>query len=137
MQFVINNWHLFLGIAIVLFLLMAAPISQLIHGVKGVAAAQAVQLLNRESGLFVDVREPTEFAAGHIPDAFHIPLAQLKARVQELEKFKGRPLIVYCRTGQRSGRGAVILRRRGFAAVHNLAGGIQAWQGENLPVRKD
>ncbi len=60
----------------------------------------------------------------------------LAKRLAELEPHRARPLIVYCRSGQRSGRAAVLLRRRGFQSVHNLAGGVLAWQGDSLPLRK-
>ena len=135
-QFILNNWYLFAGIVVVLVMLLAPTLMQRLYGIRQLPVPQAVQLVNRDSATFLDVREPKEFSAGHIPDALHIPLAQLGKRLPELERYRTAPLIVYCRSGQRSGRGAVMLRRRGFSVVHNLAGGINAWQGQNLPLRK-
>jgi rhodanese-related sulfurtransferase len=134
MQFVIHNWYLFLGIAVTVALLIGPAVLERLYGVKRVAPAQAVRLGNHEAGWFLDVRESAEYDAGHIPQARHIPLSQLKTRLPELEKYKQRPVVVYCRSGQRSGRGALILRRHGFPAVHHLAGGLLAWQNENLPL---
>ncbi|MBI5612114.1 MAG: rhodanese-like domain-containing protein [Gammaproteobacteria bacterium] len=136
MQFVINNWYLFAGLAVVSVLLAGPTLSRLMHGVRNVGASQAVGLINRQSGVLVDVREPAEYGNGRIPEAILLPLSRFQERLTELEKFKNRPVVLYCRSGQRSGRAAVLLRKRGFASVHNLAGGIQAWQGENLPVEK-
>ena len=135
-QFILNNWFLFAGIAVVLFMLFGSPVLQRFYGIRQLPVTQAVQLANHQSAKFLDVREPKEFATGHIPDAVHIPLSQLAQRLSELDAYREAPLIVYCRSGQRSGRGAVMLRRRGFSVVHNLAGGVLAWQSQNLPLRK-
>lgn len=136
MQFVANNWYLFLALAVVLALLVSGPVTQLIHGIKNLSPAQAIQLVNRENGIVVDVCEPTEFRAGHEPNAVNAPLSQLRGYVVNLEKYKNRPVVVSCRAGNRSVRGAVILRKHGFEKVYSLAGGIVAWQRENLPLEK-
>ncbi|MHB8427271.1 MAG: rhodanese-like domain-containing protein [Acidiferrobacterales bacterium] len=136
MQFVIHNWYLFLALAVVLVLLVAAPLNQALHGVKSVPAGQAVRMVNHESALIIDVREPDEFRGGHIPNSINIPLSALRGRLSELEKFKSRPLIVSCRTSQRSAKAAMALRKHDFQSVHILAGGILAWQNENLPTQK-
>lgn len=134
MQFVINNWYLFAALIVILAMLFAGPIRQSLSGVGSVAIAQAVQLINRESGVIVDVREPAEYAAGHIPRALNIPLGTLNDRLKELDKYKQRPVIVCCRSGQRAGSAAVTLRKHGFISVHNLNGGLLAWEKENLPT---
>jgi len=136
MQFIINNWYLILGIVIVLAMLAWGPLTQLLHGVQHVTTAEAIRLLNNEKGLLVDVREPDEYRGGHIPNALNLPLSGLAGGLGQMEKHKARPLIVCCRTSQRSARAAVALRKHGFASVQVLAGGITAWQGENLPVEK-
>lgn len=136
MQFVIHNWYLFVALGVILFLLVAGPITQHLNGIKNANAAQAVQLLNREDGVIVDVCEPKEFQAGHIASAINLPLASLKDRLRELEKHKNKPLIVTCRAGNRSMKGAAILRKHGFPTVYTLSGGLHAWEKENLPVEK-
>jgi rhodanese-related sulfurtransferase len=136
LQFVINNWYLFVALAVILFLLAAGPISQQMHGIRNANAAQAIQLLNRENGVVVDVCEPKEFSAGHVPNAINLPLSSLKDQLRNLEKHKSKPIIVSCRSGNRSLKAAVILRKHGFATVYNLAGGLQAWERDNLPLEK-
>jgi rhodanese-related sulfurtransferase len=136
MQFIIHNWYLILGIVVVLSMLTWGPLTQLMNGVQHVTTAEAIRLMNHEKGVFVDVREPDEYRGGHIPNALNLPLSGLAGSLKQIEKHKARPLIICCRTSQRSARAAVELRKLGFASVQVLAGGITAWQGENLPVEK-
>lgn len=135
-QFVIHNWYLFAALAVIIFLIAAGPISLRMHGVKNANAAQTVQLINRENGVVVDVREPQEFQSGHIPNAINLPLSSLKTRTQDLERHKSKPIVMACRSGQRSVKGAIILRQQGFPVVYTLAGGLQAWERDSLPVEK-
>ena len=136
MQFAVNNWYLILGIVVVLTMLVWGPLTQLLHGVQHVTTAEAIRLMNHEKGLMVDVREPDEYRGGHIPNSLSLPLSGLAGGLKQLEKHTARPLIICCRTSQRSARAAVALRKHGFSSVQVLAGGITAWQGENLPVEK-
>jgi rhodanese-related sulfurtransferase len=135
-QFVINNWYLFLALVVVLALLAAGPVTELIHRVQKVSPAEAVQLINRQDGVVVDVRDPNDFRAGHITNALNVPFSEFKDRMRELEKYKQRPLIVTCRGGERAVKGAVMLRQRGFANVRVLAGGMAAWERSQLPLQK-
>ena len=89
-----------------------------------VISADARQLVGAGARL-VDVRTPGEFAAGHIPGAINIPVQQLGARMSELQP-KDAAVLVYCRSGQRSGTAARMLKSAGFAAVHDL-GPMSRW----------
>lgn len=135
LQFVVHNWYLFAALVVVVALLLAEPLKQALYRVSTVPPARAVQLMNR-GGLVVDVREPSEFASGHLPNAVNIPLGSVQTRLNELQKYKDRAIVVYCRSGQRSARAAVTLRKFGFAQVHNLAGGVIAWQNDSLPTER-
>ena len=79
----------------------------------------------REPLLILDVREPSEHAAGAIDGSRLVPLAQLAARLDELPK--DRPIAAYCAAGVRSAKAAKMLREKGFQAV-SLKGGIAAWR---------
>lgn len=105
-------------------------------GVAGIAAVQASLLINREDALVLDVREPAEFNSGRIPHAKHIPLGQLDKRIDELTKWKEKPVIAYCQSGNRSASACAALKKAGFTQVHNLNGGLPAWQDANLPVTR-
>jgi len=92
----------------------------------------ATRLINDTHAIVLDVREPAEFAAGHLPNARNIPIAELDKRAGELAA--GKPVLVCCASGSRSGRAAAVLRKAGHEQVFNLAGGIQAWRQAGLPV---
>ncbi len=136
MQFVIKNWYLFLALGVVLYLLVVPVLRQRLAGIRGLNPTEAIQLINRDNGVVVDVCEPQEYAAGHVVRALNVPLSNLKARVTELEKYRDRPIILACRSGNRSLKAAFELHRHGFTKVYSLAGGITAWQNANLPVEK-
>lgn len=136
MQFIINNWYLFLALGAVLTLLVVAPLRQRLAGIRSLTPAEAIQAMNREDGVVVDVCEPQEFAGGHIVHALNIPLSNLAARAAELEKHRQRPIILSCRSGNRSLKAAFMLHKRGFTKLYSLAGGLAAWQRDNLPVEK-
>lgn len=103
-------------------------------GSKGISPLEATLLMNREDAVIIDVREASEWSAGHIANARHIPLGQLDKRLSELEKFKGKTVIVHCQSGNRSASACRRLGKSGFEKVHNLAGGIAAWTDAGLPV---
>jgi rhodanese-related sulfurtransferase len=87
----------------------------------------------RDAGAFVlDVREPDEWVAGHIPGAVHIPLGELGGRVAEIPA--DRTVVVVCRSGNRSAQGREILRAAGLPRVTSMAGGMLDWAAAGLPV---
>ena len=103
---------------------------------NGVNPGEATLLINREDAHIVDVREPDEYAAGHLPDAKNIPVAKLAERIGELEKFKDKPIIVCCASGMRSSKACAELKKQGFEKLFNLTGGSDAWVGAGYPVKK-
>jgi len=82
----------------------------------------------------IDVRQPEEYAAGHVPGAKHLPLPELPSRSAELTELSGKTLFFYCRSGGRSARAAQLAAvGLGLPKIHNLLGGISAWNGNQLP----
>lgn len=135
MQFLQDNWML-ASLALASGAMLAwSFIGSKLSGVEQADTLKATRLYN-DDALVLDVREDKEFAAGHIPKAKHIPLGQLSKRINELEKFKGKPVLVTCRSGQRSARACGMLKKAGFETVYNQAGGIIAWERANLPTTK-
>ena len=99
-------------------------------------ASGAVQLINREKAVVVDVCEPAEFAAGHVTGAKNIPLGELEAKLSGAVKNKALPLILVCASGARSGRAVAIAKKLGYEQAQSLGGGLKAWKDANLPLEK-
>lgn len=136
MDFIVEN-ALLVGLAIGSGLMLVWPMLGRMSGASAnLGPADAVLLINRENAMVVDVRDEAEYAAGHITDARHIPLDQLDARIDELRKFKDKPILVNCQAGMRSGKACGVLKKHGFSKVYNLQGGLNAWQQAKLPVVK-
>ena len=132
LDFVLNNL-MFVVLAVVSGGML---LWQTFNGAGGsqISPQEATLLMNREEALVLDVRDAAEWATGHIPNARHISLDQLEKRVSEIEKFKARPLIVNCQSGNRSSTACGKLRKHGFEKVFNLSGGIAARRDAGLPV---
>lgn len=91
------------------------------------------QLLNDTAVVLLDVRTVQEHAALRIIESPLITLRELESKIHELEPLKNKKIIMYCRSGNRSGIATKILRQHGFNAV-NMLGGITRWKSEQLPV---
>lgn len=101
-----------------------------------IGTAEMVQLINRRDAVVIDVREKDEYASGHVANARHIPMAQLQDQIKALDKFKTRPVVVCCRSGNRSAAAVGILRKNGFNEVFSLSGGMLAWVQATMPLQK-
>ncbi len=134
MKFVIDNWML-ISVAVASGGMLLWPAVQGATA-SGLSTAMAVQQINRERAVVVDVCEADEFATGHVGGAKHIPLGQLEQRLGDMVKNKTVPLILVCGTGSRAARAAGIARKLGYEKAQPLAGGLKAWKEANLPIEK-
>jgi len=134
--FILDQWILFLALIMIITLLVFNSIKQRVLGFKEMKPAEAVQFINHNDAVILDVRDDKEFNDGHVINAFNIPLGVLEGRLPELERYKSKPIIISCRTGQQSAHAGVLLRRNGFEAIYKLAGGMMAWQSANMPTVK-
>ena len=127
---------LVMGFIAVLGMIIWVEFGRLTRKYKQVDTNQAVQLMNRDNTVVLDVREDKELGDGKIQNARHIILKDFSKRIGELDKHKDDPLLVYCRSGNRSSMACNMLTKAGFSNVNNLGGGFAAWEGANLPVSK-
>lgn len=130
--FLVTNWPLFLALVIII-----AMLARSFFGAGATAAvrpAEALQLINRQDALVLDVRTDKEYQEGHILNAMHAPLGVLSSHLSQLAPYKQTPIVVVCRSGARSGQAVGVLAKAGFEQLHNLAGGIMAWQSANMPL---
>lgn len=136
MQFITSN---FFPISLAIMsgaMILWSMLGSRVRGIKDVDTNAALQLINHKNAFVLDVREPDEYKAGHLLNAQLIPLGKLNERIGELAKYKDKPVIVVCRSGNRSGTACVTLGKQGFTQAYNLTGGMMAWQKANLPTQK-
>lgn len=132
-EFLVNHWILS-GLWLALFATLIAYVNS--KSGKSVSPHQATLLVNKQNGVFLDIRERKEFDKGHIVDAINIPLAKLHDRITELEKKKDVPIVVVCQVGQQSAQAVKALEAKGFTQVSRMSGGMNEWQLQNLPLVK-
>jgi rhodanese-related sulfurtransferase len=133
-NFILHNWALLL-LALVSGVMLAWPVIRGGAG-GGVSPEGAVQLINREKAVVIDVCQPAEFAAGHVSGARNVPLADLSTRLPEVVKNKSLPVIFACQSGGRSSSAARTAQGLGYTQAVSLRGGLSGWRAANLPVEK-
>lgn len=135
MKFILDNLML-LSVALTSGGLLLWP---LIKGATsgGLSPEQAVQLINREKAVVVDVSEPEEFSKGRIGQAKNVPFGQVEDKLPGVVKNKVLPVILVCPTGARANRALAAVKKLGYEQAQTLAGGLHAWKAANLPVTKD
>jgi rhodanese-related sulfurtransferase len=132
-DFLLANWALILVAVVSGSLLLAQTLRS---GGGGLSPAEAVQLINREKAVVVDVCSADEYAAGHVSGARHIPLDELEQKLPGAVKNKATPVILVCASGVRSGKGVAVARKLGYENALSLAGGLKSWRDANLPVER-
>ena len=136
MQYLQNNiWMVVIALTSGMMLLWSL-FGNRVRGVKEVNSAEALELINHKNALVLDVREESEFKAGHLLNAKWIPLGKLAGRTGELERYREQPIVVVCRSGHRSASACAALGKQGFAQAFNLSGGVVAWQKSHLPLER-
>nr|WP_217283128.1 rhodanese-like domain-containing protein [Paraburkholderia sp. NMBU_R16] len=106
------------------------------RGRGGLSAAEATQLINRRNAVIVDLRPAADYAGGHLPSARHLEFADLQAKIGQIAKNKGNPVLLVCQNGLQSNKALRVVREAGYAEVHVLQGGLNAWQQAGMPVVK-
>ncbi|MDZ5604950.1 rhodanese-like domain-containing protein [Pseudomonas sp. RP23018S] len=132
LQFASENLLLVTIFVVLLILLL---LNELRRGGKSLSTGQLTALVNADNGVVIDVRSAKEYAAGHIVGALNIPHEKLLGRTAELEKHKGKTLILVDAMGQQAGTLCRELLKSGFNAAR-LSGGVSSWKADNLPLVK-
>lgn len=136
-EFITNNSLLVLALVAILFMLIGGEVRQRLSGVTEIGPVEATRMLSHDNAVMIDMREDKEYREGHIVNSIHAPASKKDNYTGKLEKYRDRPLIVYCRSGQRSTAVCSKLRKQGFESVYNLKGGVLAWQKAELPLNRD
>jgi rhodanese-related sulfurtransferase len=131
LEFLAQEWILALALLVVAGLLV---LHEARKAGPSVSPQQAINLINSEHGVFVDLRDNADYRQGHIIDTLHIPLAKLEERMAELAKYKDKPVVLVCKMGQQSSTASKQLKAAGFSQVYKMTGGMMEWSNLQLPV---
>jgi rhodanese-related sulfurtransferase len=132
-EFVGNHPLLFLALFAILAMLLGGELKHRLSGIGEVGPGEATRMLNHDDAILIDMRPDKEYRDGHIVNALHAP----DINTAKLDKYRNRPVIVYCRSGNRSAGYCSKLRKQGFESVYNLKGGVIAWERAELPLTKN
>ena len=135
-EFAGNNLILVAALVVITDLILKTEIGVRLNKIPQLNVNEAVRLMNDDDVVVLDVRESKEYSSGHIRDSVHIPMASLSKRLNEIEKYKTKKVLAYCRSGQRSNHACRMLSKQGFENVSNMSGGIISWSNANLSVSK-
>ena len=135
-EFSMNHAYLVIAFAVLLVLVFFNELKIATQRFSSLTPDAAVQLMNSEDVVVLDVREAAETIGGKIARAIQIPVSAVTKRVGELEKYKDKTLLVYCKSGARAGIACKELGKHGFEKVYSLNGGLAAWQEAHLPLSK-
>ncbi len=133
-EFAGNHPLLFAALGGVILIIIGNEIHGRLKGDKRIGPNEAVRLINHENALVLDVRNAAEYKKGHILHARNVMANRLAEHESELAKFKQQPVLCYCALGTVAPQACEQLRKLGFERAYSLKGGLNAWQGANLPV---
>lgn len=132
-EFAGNHPYLVAAAVFMLVIVIVSEIRARVQGFAAIGPQDAIRLMN-QGALVLDVRGDEPYQAGHIGEARHVPLKDIAGSAETLKKYREKPIVAYCDTGNEGGAAARELRRLGFGKAFNLRGGLTAWLQENLPV---
>jgi rhodanese-related sulfurtransferase len=133
LEFIAQQWVLVAALLVVAAMLFFHEARK---SGPSVSPQQAINLINADGGVFVDLRDAADYKIGHIVDAVNIPTAKLESRLGELEKYRSSPIVLVCKMGQQSGAAGKQLRAGGFEHVYKMSGGMMEWGNLQLPTVK-
>ena len=133
LEFAGNHTLLVLALMTSFFLVIFTELRRKAGDVASLAAANAVRLINNDA-VVLDMRSAESFARGHIVNARNVPFDELEGRLEKLASLKSKPVIAVCDAGITSKKALDMLKKAGFESVYNLAGGMNGWQQDGLPI---
>jgi len=131
LEFLAQQWILVIALLAVIIMLV---LHEARKSGPSLSPQQAINLVNNQQGVFVDLRDAADYKKGHIVDALHIPASKVADRIAELEKFRDKPIVLVCKMGQQSGAAGKQLKAGNFDKVYKMSGGMLEWTNLQLPT---
>ncbi|MCB1705292.1 MAG: rhodanese-like domain-containing protein [Halioglobus sp.] len=130
-EFLAQQWMLVAALLVVIVMLIRHESRK---SGPSLTPQQAINMVNSENGVFLDLRDAAEFKKGHIVGAVNIPATKLATRLAELEKYKEKPIVLVCKMGQQSGAAGKQLKAENYTQVYKMTGGMMEWTNLQLPT---
>lgn len=133
LEFLAQQWMLAGGLVVAMFMLWNHESRK---SGRSLTPQQAINMVNTQGGVFLDLRDSGDYGQGHIVNSINIPATKLDARMAELEKYREKPIILVCKMGQQSGAVGKKLNAEAYAGVYRMSGGMMEWGTLQLPLVK-
>jgi len=130
-EFLAQEWILVGALLVVIIMLIKHESNK---SGPSLTPQQAINLVNSDDGIFVDLRDAADFNKGHISGSVNIPAAKVAERMVELEKYKDKPIVLVCKMGQQSGVAGKQLKSSDYEEVYKMSGGMMEWGNLQLPT---
>ena len=125
-----NNILTIISIILIAYILYPKIIIKFNKNVKNVSGEEAAKLIRENKGIIVlDVRSKGEYQTGHIKDSKLMPANEISSRITELEKFRGKPILVHCASGGRSPKAVIVLLKNKFGPIYHMSHGLASFKG--------
>jgi rhodanese-related sulfurtransferase len=130
-EFLTQQWILAAALSVVIIMLFMHETRK---SGPSLSPQKAINMVNAEQGVFLDLRDAADYKQGHIVDAVHIPSGKLAERMAELEKYRNKPIILVCKMGQQASAAGKQLKGNNFEQVYKMTGGMMEWSNLQLPT---
>ncbi|RLA14326.1 MAG: hypothetical protein DRQ60_00345 [Gammaproteobacteria bacterium] len=135
-EFIVDNWLLFAGVAVVVALLLAIAGGASLGGLAQATPAQVVQMINQENAVVLDLRSEEKFAAEHLAGSKNVTAENYEAAVRKIKKPEQQPVVLVSERGVATAALAKQLKQSGIQRLFELKGGVSGWRDEQLPLEK-
>lgn len=136
-QFIAQHTIMVVAWVVLLILVIVTLIKSATNKVQAIDNTQAILFVNKQDGVFIDLRTNEEYDKGHIVHSLHLLPSEIKNnQLRTIEKYKEVPVILTCNTGINANASAALLVKQGFTQVYTLKEGIAGWKAANLPLVK-
>lgn len=125
-----DNLLTIVTVFLIIYMFYPKVMMKLNKNIVNVSGKEAAKLIRETKDLIVlDVRTKGEYASGHINGSKLMPLNELSSRISELEKFRGKPILVHCASGGRSPKAVTILLKNKFRPIYHMSHGLASFNG--------
>jgi len=133
-EFVATHWALSAALVGLIIAILANELYQLRDSQHALSPTAATRMYNQQDALFIDLRDENSFQKDHLPAALNVPEAYIEKHQDRLDRYQGRPAIVYGQGGSSVSAARGRIEQAGLSPAYQLQGGMNAWRETGLPT---